>query len=240
MQKDEYQALAQRLPYAVAFFVFMLWEETSPIAMIRLSGPSMLPTMAADQSEIWIIAPTRTIWRRFLFTPRFRYNDLVGFSPPSQSDNAPGISYVSCKRIIGLPGDRVKRYGAFAHLYVPQDPTDWGILWPPSTQSTDWEQGSRWRANRHPDDTIVVPDGHVWVEADCPGMGLDSRQLGPIPMSSIRGRVVGRLWPLWRSKLEDPLYAKTIGQRPHPIPLDEDTLRLYNVHKLPSKKEKSS
>lgn len=241
LQNDEYRALALRLPFALAFFVVVLWEETSPLAIVRLSGPSMLPSMAADQSEIWIISPMRSIWRRFLFTPKFRHNDLVGFTPPpTVTSNLQGNDrHVSCKRIIGLPGDRVNRYGAFAHLHVPQDPTDWGILWPPSTQSTEWEKQSRYRANRHPDDSIVVPEGHVWVEADCPGLGLDSRQLGPIPMSSIRGRILGRLWPLWRSKLEDPLYVKNISQRPHPIPLDQDTLRLYNVHRNDFPNEKS-
>ena len=227
--KEEFRALAQRLPFAVALVGFMLWEETSPIAWIQLNGPSMLPTMAADQSEIWAIAPTQSIWRR-LFKPQYQVGDLIGFVPPGMEQNK---AHISCKRIVGLPGDRVRRYGAYVHLYVPQDPVDWGILWPQWTESTDWAHDSRYRSDRRHDETITVPPDHVWVEADCPGMGLDSRQLGPIPMTAIRGRVVGRLWPLWRPKVDDPLYSKDIRQRPHPIPLDEDTLRLYNVHKLP-------
>ena len=229
--KDDYKAWAQRLPLAMAVVGFLLWDETSPLSTVRLNGPSMLPTMAADQSEIWAIAPMQTIWRRYIFPPKYRHNDLVGFVPQSSLSSGQQ-NYISCKRIVGLPGDRVKRYGAYVQLYVGQDPVDWGILWPPWTQSTDWEIYSRHRTDRNPHDTIVVPEGHVWVEADCPGLGLDSRQLGPIPLSAIRGRVVGRVWPIWRSKLEDPLYPKKIDQRPHPIPLDESTLRLYNVHRL--------
>lgn len=250
--RQEFQAWAWRFPLALAAFGFcFVWDETSPFfTLIRLHGPSMLPTMAADQTEIWAIAPMQSIWRYFLFPPKYRHNDLVGFvvpRPKSKDDSSDDKSNnsndhsarISCKRIVGLPGDTVRRYGTFVHLYVPQDPIGWGILWPSSLSlsetedaSSDWERQSRWRPDRDPKDTIIVPEGHVWVEADCPGLGLDSRQLGPIPMSAIRGRVMGRFWPLWRSKLEDPLYTKDISQRPHPIALDEETLRLYNVHRL--------
>ena len=242
-QRHEYMAWAQRFPLAIVLFGLFLWEETSPIAMVQLHGPSMLPTIAPDESDIWIIAPMQSIWRRWFFTPQYKRNDLVGFTRHNDTainNTNASQSYISCKRIIGLPGDTVQRYGQFVHLYVPQDPEDWGILWPPSIQSTDWAQSSRRRTDRRPDDTIVVPPDHVWVEGDCPGLALDSRQLGPIPMSSIRGRVVGRLWPLWRSKLDDPLYSKNFGQRPQPIPLDDNTLRLYNVHRVPKPTSDSS
>lgn len=228
----DYTALAQRLPLALALFGVFYWEETSPLATVRLAGPSMLPTMAADQSEIWAILPSQSIWRRHLFSPRYRIGDLVGFAVTS-ADKGGSATRVSCKRIIGLPGDKVRRYGAFVHFAVPQDPVAWGILWPAHTESTDWERESRHAANRDPHDCLTVPDGHVWVEADCPGLGLDSRQLGPIPLSSIRGRVVARLWPLWRSQQEDALYPSHLRQRPHPIALDEETLQRYNVHRMP-------
>lgn len=43
---------------------------------------------------------------------------------------------------------------------------------------------------------IVVPAGHVWIEGDNPYNSQDSRTYGPVPISHIEGRVVGRVWPL--------------------------------------------
>ncbi|KAL3808563.1 hypothetical protein ACHAXA_001068 [Cyclostephanos tholiformis] len=44
--------------------------------------------------------------------------------------------------------------------------------------------------------TYVVPPNHVWVEGDNPTHSTDSRHYGPLPESSLRGRIVLRLWPV--------------------------------------------
>ncbi|EEC50057.1 predicted protein, partial [Phaeodactylum tricornutum CCAP 1055/1] len=112
-------------------------------------GPSMIPTMAPDGSDIWL---RRTYtWRRKLgWDVPYRRNDLVGFAHPDQPQ------HVSCKRIVGLAGDQARR-------------------------------------------TVVVPPGHVWVEADCPNFGIDSRHFGPIPVEWLQGKISARVWPLWRA-----------------------------------------
>jgi hypothetical protein len=132
------------------------------------------------------------------------------------------------------------RYGQYVHLYIEQDPTGWGITWPDldnplyswidrtcSSWDIDYCLRDRLEESRR---TIVVPDGHVWLEADCPGLGIDSRQLGPIPVDWIKGKLVGRIWPFWRDDPSDNY--RPLKQRPHPIPLDEETLRQYNVHPM--------
>lgn len=43
--------------------------------------------------------------------------------------------------------------------------------------------------------TRVQPDGTVWVEGDNPVGSTDSRQLGALAPSLVRGVVVARLWP---------------------------------------------
>lgn len=43
--------------------------------------------------------------------------------------------------------------------------------------------------------TTVQPDGAIWIEGDNPFGSTDSRQLGALPASVVRGRVLGRLWP---------------------------------------------
>eukprot|EP00580_Thalassiosira_gravida_P016634 CAMPEP_0201664398 /NCGR_PEP_ID=MMETSP0494-20130426/5877_1 /ASSEMBLY_ACC=CAM_ASM_000839 /TAXON_ID=420259 /ORGANISM="Thalassiosira gravida, Strain GMp14c1" /LENGTH=262 /DNA_ID=CAMNT_0048143157 /DNA_START=439 /DNA_END=1227 /DNA_ORIENTATION=- len=42
---------------------------------------------------------------------------------------------------------------------------------------------------------LVVPPHHVWVEGDNPLRSTDSRHYGPLCESSLRGRVILRLWP---------------------------------------------
>ena len=46
---------------------------------------------------------------------------------------------------------------------------------------------------------FVVPPDHVWLEGDNPPRSTDSRHYGPVPASSLRGRVVLRLWPVERA-----------------------------------------
>lgn len=142
----------------------------------------------------------------------------------------------SCKRIIGLGGQSVLRYGEFAELYT--DLGDWGGITKHKHDGTirvkerrsndaegldDRTNGETQigvdRSSKDADDVVpgrravpstlaeedltarvVVPPGHVWVEGDFPPLSVDSRQYGPIPADSIRGRVVMRLWPLWREK----------------------------------------
>jgi len=41
----------------------------------------------------------------------------------------------------------------------------------------------------------LEPDGAVWVEGDNPFGSTDSRQLGAVRPTALRGRVLVRLWP---------------------------------------------
>jgi inner membrane protease subunit 1 len=43
---------------------------------------------------------------------------------------------------------------------------------------------------------VRVPEGHVWIEGDNPQNSIDSRAYGPVPVGTIQGRVVARIWPL--------------------------------------------
>lgn len=63
----------------------------------------MLPTMAADQSDIWLRS-TKVWRRRFGFNPNYNPGDLVGFAHPDHPQ------HVSCKRVIGVAGDRVASF----------------------------------------------------------------------------------------------------------------------------------
>lgn len=219
--REQLMEILRRLPLWLVLSFFALWEGTSPFTILSIRGPSMLPTMAADGSEIWLVR-TRA-WH--FFGSFFRVGDLVGFAHPDHSD------HVSCKRVIGVAGDRVKRYGAYVNLYIKQDAENWGQRMPQEGDGIhDWiDRSFAWDRNYCEKDkraesmrTNIVPPGHVWLESDCPALGVDSRQHGPIPEEWVRGRIVGRVWPL--------VSKQDYRKRPHPIPLDADTLLEHNVH----------
>lgn len=50
-------------------------------------------------------------------------------------------------------------------------------------------------ANNGIEDTIVVPDGHVWIEGDNKFNTNDSRKFGPVPYGLVQGRVFWIVWP---------------------------------------------
>ncbi|XP_004233102.1 mitochondrial ATP-independent inner membrane protease subunit 1a [Solanum lycopersicum] len=50
-------------------------------------------------------------------------------------------------------------------------------------------------ANNGIEHTIVVPDGHVWIEGDNKFNTNDSRNFGPVPYGLVQGRVFWLVWP---------------------------------------------
>ena len=48
------------------------------------------------------------------------------------------------------------------------------------------------------DETVVIPEGHVWLLGDNPPCSGDSRHYGPVRRKDIRGKVFWKLWPFSR------------------------------------------
>ncbi|KAI1344968.1 LexA/Signal peptidase [Xylariaceae sp. FL0016] len=52
----------------------------------------------------------------------------------------------------------------------------------------------------YPVETVIVPEGHIWVEGDGPDRDtLDSNTFGPISAGLVIGKVTHIIWPLHRS-----------------------------------------
>lgn len=102
----------------------------------------------------------------------WRRGDVLAFRAPG------GVLMV--KRLAGLPGDRVSMRdgllvvngGQVVEPYVDHGAVD-GVYYGP----------------------VRVPAGHVLMLGDNRGDSIDSRRFGPVPNSSVHGRVVMVLWP---------------------------------------------
>jgi len=206
-------ALGLRLPFFLALSYAITNENTSPYVIRCSLGPSMLPTIQF-MGDIWLVetGAWRQMFQRFdkenLPTLRslYKVGDLIIWE-----DSKTGKR--SCKRVIGLEGDRVHRLGEYRKLY--RNRADCGILWPKSmdeannqmsdancdqiSEKDDMNENAGARLENA--DTIVVPNQCVWLEGDCPLFSMDSRQYGPIHSSKIRGRLIFRLWPWKRHDL---------------------------------------
>ena len=223
--------LAQRLPLWLALVVFFSSEYTAPYKIVRIHGASMIPTIAPDGSDVWL--ESSWLWRKRLgFQPKCKVGDIVGFAHPDHPRR------ISCKRVVGVAGDRVRRYGQYFHLFVHQDPENLGIVWPTDAARSWIDRTCPWdkdcclqNLNEECQRTIVVPEGHVWLEGDCPNLAVDSRHFGPVPVEWLNGKISAHLWPLRGRRKGQKAFRKN---RPHPVPLDTESLRRYNLHMAPA------
>lgn len=180
-------ALGMRLPLVLALSFVLTNENTSPYVIQGSLGPSMLPTIqfvgdiwlvetrAWKKAMDWIFGSEETLDVRSMYS----VGDLVIWEDTSTGKR-------SCKRIVGLEGDVVDRYGEYKKLY--KNRSDGGVLWPKKgrdehvfgafsraasdDKTEQFEQPQEIEEQSH---TIVVPKECVWLEGDCPLFSMDSR-----------------------------------------------------------------
>lgn len=83
------------------------------------------------------------------------------------------------KRVIGLPGDTLE----YAEGRVYRNGTQ--LDEPYSLGKID-----------NPFAPVIVPQGHIFVMGDNRNHSSDSREIGPVPIGNIQGRVLVRVFPL--------------------------------------------
>jgi signal peptidase I len=137
----------------------------------QVKGASMEPTF---QSGDYII--TSKITYKF---KKMERGDVVVFNSPKN----PNIEYI--KRIIGLPGDKVMVKDG--EVYVNDQILPETYI---SAKTNLWEGGFLKEG-----EPIVVPENYVFVMGDNRLRSSDSREFGPVPISSIVGTVVYRYFP---------------------------------------------
>ena len=121
-----------------------------------------------------------------------RANIVVFATPPKENCAGPPVSDL-VKRVIGLPGETISLSSGRVVIngHVLSEP------WlPPATRSaTTAGPSAAPYALRRP---YTIPSGEVYVMGDNRTQSCDSRYWGPIPESTIVGKVDLRIWPLSR------------------------------------------
>lgn len=227
-----FTSLGYRIPLFLAFCFLLTNEDYFPFVIQGSIGPSMLPTIQFI-GDLWLIETWA--WHRLLgFEIPLQIGDVIIWKDPT-------TQRVSCKRIIGIEGDEVARFGQYVQLY--KDRKDLGIILPSDAEARNlnlnWD-GNDGKA-RTISETTVVPNGHVWIEGDCPPFSLDSRHFGPISTSWIRGRLLYRVWPMQREDEDGNLIPLQVSRkRPLPFPSIESYLgKRFNFYRISGEDNKS-
>ncbi len=82
------------------------------------------------------------------------------------------------KRVIGLPGDSLMFEKGFVYRNGRK-------------LAEDYTRGKMFDEHA----PVIVPEDHVYVMGDNRNMSTDSRQIGPVPLSNVQGRVIIRIYP---------------------------------------------
>jgi signal peptidase I len=128
--------------------------------------------------------------------------DLVGISQPGEMD--------FIKRVIGLPGDRVKCCDAQGRVTVNGVPLNEPYV--SQNSPLDVPPNPRECRSRRFGE-VVVPPGQLFVMGDHRLVSLDSRCQGTVPISNVIGRAFVIVWPYARwSSLSVPSTFNNLPQ----------------------------
>jgi signal peptidase I len=121
-------------------------------------------------------------------TPRwapYERGDIVVFEPPESWASVRRDPFI--KRVIGLPGDRVKLEDGLVLINGVEldEPYLFVRAGKPEPTEPSFDGETSWQ----------VPDGALFVMGDHRAASADSREFGPIDISTVLGRALLRYWP---------------------------------------------
>ncbi len=155
----------------------------------RIPSASMEPTLhcARPATSCEAGSSDRVLANRFIFHFRTPHRgEVVVFEAPP---HACGTGGTFVKRLIGLPGDRLRERNG--HWFVNGKKLDDGSYVGPGRR----DRGSGF---------YTVPRGRYFFMGDNRSSSCDSRVWGPVPRASLIGPVFATYWPLNRISVETP------------------------------------
>ena len=171
-RKVDFGLLRRILFYVVAgpVMVFLAWFVVEAFGFrISVIGDSMKPELSGGQS----VCVDRLAYR--LNGPE--YGDVIAFYPGGNTGTHPYV-----KRVIGVPGDRIEiRDGVVRINGIPEKNADaYDLIEDPGIAGEE----------------ILLGGGQYFVLGDNRNNSEDSRFIGCIKISDVKGVAVLRLWPL--------------------------------------------
>ncbi|WP_446213156.1 signal peptidase I [Micromonospora sp. IBSANI012] len=146
------------------------------------------------------------------------FGDLVGVSRPGEKD--------FIKRVIGVPGDRVKCCDDQGRVLVNGTPLDEPYVI--RNSPLDVPPNARECRSRRFEE-VVVPPGQIFVMGDHRLVSQDARCQGPVPIDNVVGRAFMVVWPSqrWTSlpvpetfdRLSRPAAAPAVPPPAEPAPV---------------------
>jgi signal peptidase I len=159
----------------------------------RIPSSSMEPTLHCARPAPGCEASysDRVLANRFIY--RFRdpkRGEIIVFKTPPEAAVKCGEGGTFVKRLIGLPGEKLKE-------------DDQGFIWVQPPGTSDWYrlkepyvQPSRRLADAaHFGETWTVPPGEYFFMGDNRGQSCDSREWGAVPRKNLIGEVFFVYWP---------------------------------------------
>lgn len=133
--------------------------------IIQVSGRSMIPTLHNNDRI--------AVEKISLYRHSFKRGQIIIFDSGKKEQS------IYIKRLIGLPGDKVEISNGL--VYVNDELLKEDYLKPGTYTDIDLK--------------LTVPEGKVFVLGDNREVSEDSRYLGPIDISKLKGRAIFRIYP---------------------------------------------
>jgi signal peptidase I len=160
------------------------WIRANRVQPFQTPTESMVPTLLPGD---YFFVDTRPRTRENL-----RPGDIVVFDHPAR----PGVAYA--KRVVALAGSvaRVEQEGLVVDEILRTEPGNgtWQRLRTERLDGTRYSVSLGQPGELEPFGPVSIPNGHVFVLGDSRAHSRDSREFGPLPVESVRGRVVRVFW----------------------------------------------
>jgi signal peptidase I len=164
-------------------FVFQSYE---------VDGPSMETTLSdGDRLIVWKVPRSIARITNHDYIPE--RGDIVVFSKGGLYDIDRSENRQLIKRVIGLPGERVRVREGNITIYNSEHPRGFN-----PDANTEYE--SIIQTDSGTDIDITIPEGEIFLTGDNRVNSLDSRSFGSIPADNIVGKLVFRLTPINKSQ----------------------------------------
>jgi len=175
---------------AIIAIVLALFIRTFVVQAFKIPSGSMKPTLLIGD---------HLLVNKFIYGVKlpFIHKTMIPIGKPERGDVIVFIYPVDkskdfIKRVIGLPGDRVKIVGQKVYVNEKFYEDPYGVY------SGDAEPLAR-ALEKNSFDPVTVPEGHLFVMGDNRNHSYDSRFWGFVPLSNVKGKamIIYWSWPHW-------------------------------------------